>query len=306
MITQLALLPSVKSIRLDRKLDKPRRLVGKILALGAGVQSSTLVEMIVEGDLPRVDLVVFSDTGNEPFWVYDNVDYLQKRLFSIGITTAVATNNVGLIEAVYGGDGRFATMPLFTKDVSGKVSQLRRQCTQDFKITPMNNVVLDWMIHRYYAKRITDKNGRVSRRVHPSVAVEYWFGISLDEFERSGRNRGPAWQIAKYPLIEKRMTRAACEQYLLNKNLPVPKKSSCIVCPFHDNNYWRDLKSNHPDLWNEACKFDEWLRTFEGRKRFWRIRDELYLHRSCVPLREVDFDQRTPLDHLICGDHCFT
>jgi hypothetical protein len=57
-----------------------RETVASFLHLGAGVQSSTIVEMIVEGDLPPVDAVIFADTGNEPKWVYEQVDYLKSRL----------------------------------------------------------------------------------------------------------------------------------------------------------------------------------------------------------------------------------
>ena len=49
------------------------------LSCGAGVQSGTIVEMIVEGELPMPDLIMFADTGDEPQYVYDHVKYLKTR-----------------------------------------------------------------------------------------------------------------------------------------------------------------------------------------------------------------------------------
>ena len=41
--------------------------VYNVLSLGAGVQSSALAMLSVEGVIPRYDAVVFADTG----WEYD-------------------------------------------------------------------------------------------------------------------------------------------------------------------------------------------------------------------------------------------
>jgi hypothetical protein len=203
--------------------------------------------------------------------------------------------------------GRFASMPLFTKNpVTGKVGMLRRQCTHEYKIEPSTSYVRDWLVARDHAKRITDKHGRTSRRVNRKVYIEDWYGISFDEFERAGRNRGAAWQRAVYPLIERRMRRADCVRWLVEHKLPVPRKSSCIVCPFHDAAYWADLHDHYPTLWDMVCQFDDWLRTPAGAQAVARKRRQsLYVHPACVPLREVDFRTHTPPVEL-CGDHCRT
>ena len=55
------------------------------LSLGGGVQSSTLAEMIAVGELPAPDLILFADTGDEPQYVYDHIDYLRGRVATVGV-----------------------------------------------------------------------------------------------------------------------------------------------------------------------------------------------------------------------------
>ena len=53
----------------EKILDKKPDL--RILSLGAGVQSSTLLMKIYNGEIAPVDYAIFADTGNEPQEVYD-------------------------------------------------------------------------------------------------------------------------------------------------------------------------------------------------------------------------------------------
>src|SRR5690606_6623803 len=41
---------------------------------------------------------------------------------------------------------------------------------------------------------------------------------------------------------------------------PVPMKSACIGCPFHDDRYWRDMRDNRPEEWADAVDFDRQIR----------------------------------------------
>ena len=60
--------------------EEPKNVALSYLGLGAGVQSSTIVEMMVLGLLPKVDLAVFSDLEDEPSYVYRQLNYLEGRL----------------------------------------------------------------------------------------------------------------------------------------------------------------------------------------------------------------------------------
>jgi hypothetical protein len=77
------------------------------------------------------------------------------------------------------------------------------------------------------------------------------------------------------------MDRQQCIQWIA-ENYPghVPPKSSCIGCPYHSDNEWRALTEAE---FTDACLVDEALRNAKGLKY------PAFLHRSCVPLAEVDF-----------------
>jgi hypothetical protein len=155
--------------------------------------------------------------------------------------------------------------------------------------------------------------GSVQRRiVKQGILVENIYGISYEEFYRAGR-RGPNWQKTIYPLIDQRMDRAACVKWLKDHGLPVPRKSSCIRCPYHDDHYWLDLKLNNPVEFDKTCRFDEFLRSVEGKRRFKvAMNGDIYIHSACVPLSSIDFAKRLKSDtvpmfrDLLCGDHCLT
>jgi len=52
-----------------------------------------------------------------------------------------------------------------------------------------------------------------------------------------------------------------------------------VGCPFHSNEEWRSL---NPSEFGSAIEFDEMIRQRRG------IRGNLFMHRSCMPLAEVD------------------
>lgn len=52
----------------------------RVLSLGAGVQSTTLLMLAAEGKLPKLDAAVFADTGWEPAAVYEHLDRLESEV----------------------------------------------------------------------------------------------------------------------------------------------------------------------------------------------------------------------------------
>jgi hypothetical protein len=292
------------------------RLAGRVYHLGAGRQSSYLIERMLDGELPRADIVVFADTGDEPYWVYKQVEYLKARCEEQGIRLVIVRRpGRGLVYDIqHNLDQRFASLPLYTRGDDGKIGRMRRQCTSEYKIKPSENLILTWLVEHGHAQVVIDKNGKASRRVRSDVYTENYYGISFEEFWRAG-NRGAGWQKAIYPMIDERKTADAVE-WLQAHHRPVPKKSACRICPFHDDDYWLWMQTEEPADFEHACQFDEWLRSPEAknRKQLKGLRQDVYLHRTCQPLRSIDFavlaaeKQRTgtaPLMEL-CGDFCMT
>jgi len=284
-----------------------RAIQARVLHLGAGRQSSCMAEMVVLGELPIMDLVVFCDTGDEPSWVYRQVDYLSARLASVGVELVVAKKRSGgLVADLQSGVGRFASIPLFTRDELGKVSRLKRQCTNEYKIEPADGVVIGWLLDHDLAQWVQYSHGPRRRRVRGGVLTEHYYGISYDEWERAGK-RGQGWQVAKYPLIDRKMTTADCIGWLRDRGLPIPRRSACRICPYHDDAYWLMLQEHSPEDFAHVCRFDAWLRSPQARSGLLRnLRDACYVHRSCIPLVDVDFHAAQAAPAELCGDHCMT
>ena len=244
-----------------------------IISLGAGVQSSTMALMAAHGEIkPMPDAAIFADTGWEPKAVYEYLhDFLIPALpFPVYIATAGDLRQDTIDNKKYKGgkNKRFASIPWFTS--GGGMGQ--RQCTYDYKITPLN-----WEVRRLLG---------VGRRERiPASAVSMWIGISTDEASRM-KPTGVKWRVNRWPLIEQNMSRRDCLDWMAKHNYPEPAKSACIGCPFHSNADWRDMKMNDPASWADAVDIDKAIReggTYVGMKA------HQYMHRSCVPLDEVDF-----------------
>src|SRR3546814_2344577 len=91
------------------------------------------------------------------------------------------------------------------------------------------------------------------------------------------------WQVNRFPLVEMGMTRRDCLRWLERNGYPAPPKSSCIGCPYHSDSLWRQMREEDPDAWDDAVVIDRMIRT-----GFRNLRDEVFLHRSCLPLDEAD------------------
>lgn len=260
-----------------------------VLSLGAGTQSSAMLLMAAHGDLPKPDYVIFADTGWEPQIVYDWLEKLQNYVkpYGIEIITTSAGNIREDVLRNHPIGKRVASMPFYTKDKDGKKGIVMRQCTMEYKIAPINKKVRELLGYKPRQK--------VRETVH------MWRGISTDEIVRMKPSK-IKWIVHEHPLIEKGMDRQDCIQYVLEKMGELPPKSSCIGCPFHNDEMWLWIKNNFPSEWREAVEFDKAIRKSP------RYKSELYLHKSCVPLDEVDFndDQMTIDDFLnecegMCG-----
>ena len=252
---------------------KDREKILTVISLGAGVQSSVMAIMAAKGDFPPVDCAIFADTGYEPKAVYQYLEFLKKILpYPIHL---VAKGNIkdDMINSIDNGT-RFPTAPFFTQqEITGKKGMLRRQCTNDYKIQPIRQKIRKLCNVPYKKHFPKDKY------------VEQWIGISTDEIQRMKPARDK-YILNRHPLIEAKMSRQDCLNYLKKENIPLPEKSACIVCPYHNDAYWHFMKTERTSEFEDAVEFDKKIRT--GSRK---IRDKLYLHRSCKPLDEIEFNK---------------
>jgi hypothetical protein len=255
----------------------------RVLSLGAGVQSTTLALMAAHGEItPMPDCAIFADTQWEPSAVYDHLAWLMSpNVLPFPIHVVSGGNlRTDLLRAASG--ERWTSIPAFTRNVSGarvEIGMIRRQCTKDYKIVPIR-------------RKVRELAGLTRRRSPKAPVVEQWIGISLDEVMRM-KPSAETWQVNRWPLIERRMTRQDCLRWLERNDYPIPPKSSCIGCPFHSDSMWRHLRDHDAHAWSDAVVIDRSIRT--GLRG---IRGEVFLHRSAVPLDEADLATAEDLGQL--------
>lgn len=241
-----------------------------------GTQSTALLLMALNGEVNGVipGYIIFSDTGWEPQYVYDWINKINDHIKKKYNKEIIFTNNGNIRKDILEGSEtgkRFASIPFFTKDKNGEIGMVRRQCTNEYKIVPVNRKIRELL--GYKARE------RVKEIVH------IWKGISTDEIQRV-KPSGISWQVAEHPLVDViNVDRSACVAYVEREGLGTPAKSSCIGCPFHDYNMWREMKLHDKKSWEDAVLIDKKIRNLK------RFKSNAYLHSSAKPLEEVNFNE---------------
>lgn len=153
----------------------------RVLSLGAGVQSTTLLMMMVKGEIQKADHAIFSDTGWEPKAVYAHLDSLVPIMEQAGIQ----------FHRVSKGDIQregLADLPWFVRNPDGSKGMTRRQCTSKYKLDPLR-------------KKQRELAGLEPGQRSKHHLVTTIIGISWDE---SHRMKDPfySWIQNEYPLVD--------------------------------------------------------------------------------------------------------
>lgn len=251
----------------------------RVLSFGAGVQSTTLLRMAINGDIEPVAHAVFSDTGWEPKAVYEHMKKTRIEAERAGIEFHVVSSG-NIRSDSLDPNKRFASMPLHVRGRDAKSNGVlaRRQCTSEYKLKPLLEK----------QREIAGLKRGQRCKEHRITSV---IGISWDEYQRMKDPLFP-WIVNEYPLVDRQITRHQCLQYNKEKGFELPPRSACIGCPFHSDKEWRNIKLNDPESWADAVAFDEAIRdrsNLENEKIALRFFDgRAYLHSSRMPLSEVD------------------
>lgn len=258
----------------DMTPDQAR--IRRILSLGAGVQSTTVLLMSCRGVLPKLDAAIFADTQWEPAAVYRHLDWLELEARKHGIPVHRVTAGNLRQDAIdfrrtggkAAGGRRFASIPFFVRNADGSQGRINRQCTKEYKIEPVERCIRREIL------------GLKPRQRAPIGSVEHWFGISADETQRM-RVSPNKWQTFRYPLIHdvdsprqtglfrSGFTRQDCLNWLRENGYPEPPRSACIACPFRSDAEWLRLQREDPAGWQDAVEFDHVMReaSAEGKIR---------------------------------------
>ncbi|MFD4636916.1 hypothetical protein ACFWN2_06350 [Lentzea sp. NPDC058436] len=160
------------------------------------------------GEIPKFDVALFADTGWEPAAVYTNVGRLRSyaEKFDIPVRTVSAGN---IRDDSLDPAHRFVSMPLHVRNPDGTKGMARRQCTNEYKISPLKKAARELLGYPH------------PRRVPRGTYIEQAIGISTDEFARA-KDSGVRYIRNVFPLIDLGWDRARCVDYLTEHGFGQP------------------------------------------------------------------------------------
>lgn len=278
-----------------------------IISLGCGVQSTAMYLMSSMGILPRADYAIFADTGGEKKATMEYLKWLKQwAKDNNGVPIRVVKERNLYKDLLEGRNSKgktfFASLPAFTKNEDGTIGMLQRQCTGEYKIYQV-----DQEIRRIYGLKPRQRN-------KPTII---WKGISLDEITRMAMpGDNEKWKTFYYPFCQmycgagginwfsgtiERMYRSNIIQWFIDNGLPVPPKSSCFFCPYMSDAAWAKMKREDPREFGRAVRLDKRIRNCTKLG----INSPIFLHHSCVPLDEVDFEKnQSEINWGECSGNC--
>lgn len=235
----------------------------KVLSLGWGTQSFTLAAMSALGEIEKVDFAIHADTTHERTATYEFAKRWTPWLEERGVKVVTVKHN--------GGDTQKPArhIPVYTISENSKEGQALRSCTGRWKVEPMRRYI---------------------QSVRNSEKVEQWMGISLDEFQRM-KPSDVKYITNRWPLVEMKMTRHDCKNWLEKHGFEIPPRSACVFCPFHSRAEWRDIRDNAPEDWAKAVQVDAAIR--KARPPY-----DLFVNVQRKPLPECDLDNQVDKGQL--------
>jgi len=273
-------------------MTKPRKDIirepKRVLSLGMGVQSTTLAVMSALGEIPEFDIILFSDPGWESPITYKIRDFYFEWLGSRVKSTIQTVGNGNIYEDEVNKHSLYIPARYGSKSIP-----LRRQCTNEYKIDPINK----WL--RAYLGHTHPRGGRI-----PVGVIKMSLGISFDEFYRMKASR-LAWIENSYPLVDMKITRQGCVDFLIKNSLPVPPKSACVCCPYSPVSRFLYFKEAFPEEWKKLVEFDNRIRKPTNQMVSRGFTEDLYLTGKGIPVEELKTASTEVEDETCETGYCF-
>jgi hypothetical protein len=258
----------------------------QVWSCGGGTQSCAIAALIVQGKLPKPDFSVIADTGYETRATWEYMDaVLVPELRKVGVELTRIT------VAEFGGKAKGdlfwpgldipqPLIPAFTTQF-GSVGKMSNFCTGKWKVEPVER----W--------------GSKAHGITESMIVR-WIGFSRDEQTRIVRMQaGKVFKDGgiRFPLVELGFDRRSAIKLVEDMGWPTPPRSACWMCPNKSDHEWRLEIKERPDEFAKACELE---------REIHKVDPDAWLHRSCVPLDQVDFSQPEDLFSRPCDSGmCF-
>ena len=242
----------------DRIKKLKERPPTTVWSCGGGVESTIIAVLIANGTLPKPDYAIMVDCGweKESTWEYVN-NVIKPRLEEVGVFLRILNTNDYSSNSIFDSHGTLL-IPAF-ESKNGTVSKYRTHCNNGWKGT----VVRRWM------------------REEGLSYVESWIGVADNERQRR-RNAPKAWNPYRYPLVELGITREEGVWLIGRNGWPMPRRTSCYICPMQHDRDWAKMKKKGKLDFERAVEVEQYIQ---------KIKPNVYLHRSCVPLDEVSFER---------------
>lgn len=251
------------------------------VSFGGGVQSTALLVLAATGQLDGFSTFLMANVGDDsehPATLRYVRDVSRPYAAAHGLELVELSRvpkrgrHAGHVETLYGCLTRpgSKSLPIPVRMSNGAPG--RRSCTADFKV-------------RVIGAELRRRGATIE---DPATVA---LGISVDEIERAKPGIDPLapYQRRTYPLLDLGLSRRDCMALIARAGLPVPPKSACWFCPFHDHEAWRRLRRDTPDLFDRACQ----LETLLNERRHSLGKDPVWLTRHGRPLATVIDDQPT-------------
>lgn len=285
-----------------------------VLSWGGGTQSTALMIKMLkgevknkQGDVIKLDYIMFADTKNENELVYSQIFKVQKYVkdnfnFDIIITqkNKELRSDVEIIKLINDGlkyrssdyADLYQSHVLYFQGHLNSIDVMpfwtRNKKTGEIGKTPFKACTMAFKIHQIM-KEIREREG--IKRYNPKThKINLYIGYSVDEISRVKPNPLPyAENFA--PLIDMQATREDCVKYVESELGFTPHSSVCNMCYANDFNRVYMTYINDKSGWEKLLYLDQ---VMNDKPKTHKIHDDVFMFRwqaeENIRLKDVDME----------------
>lgn len=255
-----------------------------IVSFGGGTNSTAMIIGMWQKGIP-IDLILFADTGAERPETYEYINVFNNWLESKKMPLISIVRNVDRNGNIYTLEEECKKSGTLPSIVYGF-----KKCSLKHKVAPQDKFCNNyrpckdiWELGEKVNKYIGYDAGEERRK-------ENAFAIDLQDKKYT----------KVYALIDWGWYREDCIKVIRDAGLPLPGKSSCFFCPSMKKAEIKDLRKNHPELFDRAVALEKNaapnLLTVKGLGRNWSWESYIKAEES-----QISFCQFYEENDMPCG-----
>lgn len=277
-----------------------------VLSLGAGVQSTALALMAVDGLIEMPVAAVFADTGDEPEEIYEHVQRLRGMVpFPIHEVKEGGGLGADFLAALSGEKNRASQPPFYvkaetlTKEEIDAILAEPEPAHEEWEASAVNvesGELIDLFDVEVVSSEWIEWNRRRSRALNQDRGGMLWRACTRDykivpirrktreimaehgakhvrsligistDERQREKASGVKFITNVHPLLDMGRSRQKCEAWLKERHDLKIPKSACVYCPYRSNAGWARMKIEQPVEFERACQYDEAIREAQGKK----------------------------------------